>query len=177
MSLCYEECPREVREAMERVIDDTLDEHENQVFSDLDSAGVLIDLLFAYNGVLMHKGRAAAAVVRVTNLKERAAGRRDAEIIINKDWWEKANEKQRNAVLDHELWHLEVLTDIHGDYRFDDLSRPKLRLRPHDMEIGWFHGVAKRHGIYSLEVQQARAFQDKHGQTYLLGFEPKKENA
>ena len=38
----------------------------------------------------------------------------------------------------------------------DDLDRPKLRLRPHDWEIGGFGLIVSRHGANSLELQACR---------------------
>jgi hypothetical protein len=48
----------------------------------------------------------------------------------------------------------------------DDLKRPKLKLRKHDVEVGWFAIVAGRHGSASLEIEQAKAVMDSYGQLF-----------
>lgn len=53
-------------------------------------------------------GYPCAAVVSVIPVKQRADKRADAEILIDEKWWEKANERQRTALLDHEITHLEI---------------------------------------------------------------------
>ena len=114
-----------------------------------------IDLVFAYpdydskgqatNDALKHHGRKALGVARRLGLKDRAMGRGDAEIVLDAEWWKEASEARRRALLDHELHHLEVRMES-GVVVRDDLSRPKLLLRKHDVDIGWFALMAQRHG-------------------------------
>jgi hypothetical protein len=49
----------------------------------------------------------------------------------------------------------------------DDLDRPKLRVRKHDHQFGWFDSIARRHGPASFEVQQYRKFNESHRQLWL----------
>lgn len=140
-------------------------------------AGVTIDLLFARAEIddksgeptgcaLKHQGVRALGIARKISLKDRAAGRADAEIAIDGDWWESAGHEEREALLDHELYHLSVrLNDKEIPIR-DDLGRPKLVIRKHDIQIGWFHAVAERHKQFSIERQQARSMMTNHGQYY-----------
>jgi hypothetical protein len=111
-------------------------------------------------------GVACAATVRIVSYKDRVAGREDAEILIDADLWEEASDPERVALLDHELHHLEVQRDDDGHPKSDDCGRPKLKMRHHDHDFGWFDAIARRHGDASYEVKQAKAFADQNGQLY-----------
>lgn len=137
---------------------------------------VKIDFLFAYAEVgedgeskghaLTKHGVRALGITRKLGLKDRAMGRGDCEICLDGDWWKEATEGRRKALLDHELHHIEVRTDQDGVVLRDDLKRPKLKLRKHDVEVGWFAIVAGRHGSNSLELEQAKAVWDSYGQLF-----------
>lgn len=133
-------------------------------------ARVKIDFVFAYGDAdtgapaIKHHGVRALGLCRRIGLKDRAMGRGDAEIILDADWWAEATADQARALLDHELTHLEVMTDKHGRWEWDDLHRPKLRLRPHDYEFGWFVEMARRHGAAAQERIQAKTLLDASGQ-------------
>lgn len=99
-------------------------------------------------------GYAAKACVRITSLKDRAAGLSDAVIIVDGDNCSTWSEPEFAAILDHELNHLEVKVDEKGALVRDDLGRPKLRMRKHDFQCGWFADVAQRHKENSAEAQQ-----------------------
>ena len=49
----------------------------------------------------------------------------------------------------------------------DAQGRPKIKLRKHDFQVGWFHEIARRHGEHSVEVRQCRELVSEQGQTYL----------
>lgn len=142
----------------------------------LADVGLLIDVVLAHSKLdddgnptgpaLKHHGIPAAAVVKVNKLKDRVLGRGDAEIILDGDKWDEIDFEEKAAILDHELTHLVVVRDKAGDVAVDDLRRPKLKLRPHTWEFGWFDDVAHRHGAASLEVQQATMIAARSGQLY-----------
>jgi hypothetical protein len=46
------------------------------------------------------------------------------------------------------------------------LDRPKLTLRRHDFQAGWFHEIAQRHGEASPEVRSAKQLMAGTGQLY-----------
>ena len=76
-----------------------------------------------------------------------------------------------DAVLDHELSHLELVTDGYGNVKHDDLERPRLRIALHDWQFGWFDAVARRHGSDATEVQQAKKlFEDEERRQLYLAF-------
>lgn len=109
---------------------------------------------------IKHQGYPCAAVVRVIGLKDRCKGMGDAEILLDADRWDEWSEKEQNAIIDHELEHLELARDSEGTIKRDDLDRPKLRLRKHDHQFGWFDSIVRRHGSNALEWQQHKAFLD-----------------
>jgi hypothetical protein len=164
MATTYEKCDEVVNRRVRRLI--------QKHYPDLQECEARIDCLFARNGdgpaVKLH-GYACLAVVRKTSLKQRVLGLGDAEIVIDEKAYEDLTETQRDALLDHEIYHLEVQKDEHGYPDTDDAGRPKLKLKLHDWELGGFAEIAQRYGSDAPEVKAAQDFQDKFGQ-YVFGF-------
>nr|WP_294529175.1 putative metallopeptidase [uncultured Rhodopila sp.] len=106
------------------------------------------------------------AIASVIPYKQRAAGAADVRIDVDADKWENMTADERIALLDHELTHFELQYDGEGNLKSDDSGRPKVKIRPHDFDVGWFHSIAAKHGDASLEVQQAKLFADENGQLY-----------
>lgn len=168
------------------LIEDAMAKHHHE----LDAADVSVQAVMAHpkvdgGPVLRHHGVTAKAKVRIVQQKERALGMADAEVMIDADIWEDMPETDRIALVDHELTHLMIVYDedkIERDtdgnpvldengaprrkVKLDGCGRPRLKMRHHDYEFGWFTEVAERHGKYSTEVQQAAALVDRHGQIY-----------
>ena len=128
-------------------------------YGDIDEKGVVTSDAITKNGVK------CLGLARKMPIKDRAMGRGDAEITLDHDHWEKCSTKEQRALLDHELHHLSVKIDKRGLVR-DDLGRPELVMRAHDFDFGWFNIIAKRHGLNSIEAQQAAAIMDNAGQYY-----------
>lgn len=154
----------------------------------LIQAKATIDFVFAFGDVddngdtkgnaLQKNGVKALGIARKIPIKDRALGRADAEISLDGDWWKDATDAQRRALLDHELHHLTVKMDNTG-LLLDDLGRPVIAMRKHDVEIGWFIEIARRHKGASLEVTQAGQIMDESGQYFwpLEEEAPKKRRA
>jgi hypothetical protein len=164
----YERCPLAIHEQADAVL------HKHATHEDTLLAGVKIDFIFAKadrdeeSGELLgpaitKNGVGALGLCRIINLRDRTMGRGDVEIMLDMDWWEKADWEEQNALLDHELHHIQLKG---GKNPLDDLGRPKIKLRKHDHEFGWFAIVAARNGAASLERQQAKAMLDEFGQYY-----------
>ena len=147
----------------------------------LDEAGVTIDTLMAYANVdangdavgpaLTLGGYACVGRIKVMGLKDRAAGRADAELLLDGDKWNEFSDEEQSAIIDHELTHLELQVDDNG-LRRDDLDRPKLRNRKHDHQFGWFDEVVRRHGRDSIELMQYDHFvETAYKQLWLPGVE------
>ena len=79
----------------------------------------------------------------------------DALVVLDGDKWTELSEEQQNALLDHEINHFTVKRNIKGEISYDKANRPRLALRKHDVQFGWFKVVAERHGTDSAEVEQA----------------------
>lgn len=157
----YEKSPALVGQIVQRMTD--------RFHPQLRDAGVTVTCLMAYpltdeNGdskgpALKHAGYPAQAVVKIVGLKERTDGRADAELVIDGDNWDVLTDAQRDALVDHELEHLELKYDKDGCLVRDDLDRPKLIIRKHDWQFGWFDSIVRRHGRDSIEHRQLTEFQ------------------
>lgn len=166
----YQKAPAEVKEMAEEILNEFI------TYKDLVEAKVKIDFLFAHAEVgedgtskghaLTKHGIRALGITRKLGIKDRVMGRGDAEVAIDADWWAEATPAKRRALLDHELHHIEVKLDEDGIVIRDDLKRPKLKLRKHDVEVGWFAIVAGRHGSNSIEIEQAKRVMDSYGQLF-----------
>jgi hypothetical protein len=138
---------------------------------DLD--GVTVDALFVFDleatePVLTHGGYPAQAVCRLTPVRDRALGVADVVIVIDRSNWITLTGAERDALIDHELHHIErVLEEETEVPKTDAVDRPKLRLRKHDHQFGWFDAIAERHADASPEIRQAKSLMAKTGQMYL----------
>ena len=161
MSKTYDNAPDEVIEQ----INDLLELYHPK----LKEAGVTIHALMAHStggDAVSVGGYPALACVRIISLKDRVKGMKDVEIVIDAERFDELTEPQRLALLDHELHHLETVPDEGGGCKRDDASRPKLVMRRHDVQFGWFKTIAERHGSNSPEQIQAKTLIDKHGQSF-----------
>lgn len=167
----YKKSPQTVKDMAKSILEQFESHHP------IRDAGVRVDILMAYpeydeetgeplNDALKHQGQKALGICRIVNLKDRTKGLGDAEILLDGHWWDNtASEEQQRALLDHELHHLAVKKKGE-EIQKDDLGRPKLRMRKHDYQFGWFTTIAERHGIHSQERIQARAMMEIAGQYY-----------
>jgi hypothetical protein len=155
----YSKAPQAVKEMANSIL------CEFESHKPLLDARVSIDILFAHGDerspAIVSGGHQALGLCRKLSLKDRVAGRGDAEITIDADWWQHAENDHRRALLDHELHHIEV-----KDGSRDDAGRPVLKLRKHDVEFGWFRTIAERHGVSSMERVQAKSLFDNYGQSF-----------
>lgn len=157
----YLRCDSETKEIAQRVID------ADEELTHLREANVRIDLVFAMcdrdendatirlNDAITHQGHKALGLASIRNLKQRTLMGHDGEILLDNDWWETAGERQREALLHHELYHF-LVKKQDGLVCTDDLGRPMLKMRKHDFEFGWFARTAARYGEFSQERIQAR---------------------
>ena len=123
---------------------------------DLVENDVTVEVLFAHGGdgpAITHQGWPAMALVKINPQKERAAGLKDARIVVDGDRWEDWDDRRRTAIIDHELQHLRVQRDKWGGVKTDACNRPLLEMREHDWQFGGFDTLVRRHGINSVEAQ------------------------
>lgn len=122
---------------------------------------------------LKHHGVRALGIARRIGLKDRAMGRGDCEVCLDGDWWDEAPDRQKEAVLAHELHHFAVKVDKRGICK-DDLGRPMINIVPHDYDSGHFTAIAAEYGNDSQEVIQTKRLVEVDGQYYLPGMEVSK---
>lgn len=161
-------------EEMKQVVADVMTRFHGR----LEACGVKISTLVAnpredQNGdptgeAIKVGGYPALAKIRITSLKDRVHGLGDAELIIDGFHWQTMGDDEKAALIDHELTHLDVtyVEDKKSKamvVKRDDIDRPKLRMRLHDFQVGWFHEVVRRHGKASQEWQQYDSFADPKG--------------
>ena len=125
---------------------------------------VMVEETTSGRPALMLHGWPAAALTRATSALERAMGRGDAEIQIAKVRWCSMTERQRRALLDHELQHIQLKKDQLDCVLLDINGRPMVTMRQHDVQVGWFLEVAQRWGEDSIEQQQSREIFEQHKQ-------------
>lgn len=152
----YQDSESEIHKQMLRVMD--------QFHQPLKSYGVTVATIVvedvdsdgARTGkpALKLHGSPAYAIVKINSLKDRVEGKSDATIFLDGEHWGQASEAEKVAILDHELHHLLPVLDEDANLVADDAGRPKLKMRPHDFQVGWFHTIAERHGPHAVETQQ-----------------------
>ncbi|KKN80808.1 hypothetical protein LCGC14_0326140 [marine sediment metagenome] len=81
----------------------------------------------------------------------------DAVMLLNHEAFNKGilNDQQQEAVIFHELCHLEIAKDTDGEPKMDDKKRTCFRLRKHDIEE--FNEVVAKFGYYKADVEQFAA--------------------
>ena len=150
------------------LLDDVMRDRHRPLFD----AGVKVGVIMAVSDTgdaVTDGGHGCYAKVKVVSLKDRLTKGFDAELLIDlRKWRDELRHRQRVALLDHELSHLELTEyayapvldsdnrptgeqEIVGVER-DDLDRPKLRLVKGDVQAGdAFAAVISRNGEDSLE--------------------------
>ncbi len=105
------------------------------------------------------RGMACVGLVKINSYKDRAKGCKDASITIDENHWLDANARKREALLYHEIRHLELCYTKETEakprqLKRDRLGRPKLRMRLHDVEVGLFKIVVEEYGEDSFDHDQ-----------------------
>lgn len=151
MAKSYRKSDHTMRALMDNVME--------QFHPHLINQNIIVDLIDAYDSMggpaVMHHGLPAAAVIRSVPLKDRTMGRGDVEITFDGHVVRNMTRDQQMALIDHELYHLEIKRNKDGQPKLDDLGRTEYKLIPHDREFGWFDAIARRWGKHSMEAQQA----------------------
>jgi hypothetical protein len=156
-----------------------LDEVMDQYHGGLRDLEVRVGLLMVSDPedsgrpILKLHGYPAAATIKVNSLEQRAQGMPDCTIKIDRATWDRLNEAQRRATLDHELYHIDIQHDDEGMPRYDDQGRPKIKLRLHDLVVGGFAAIIRRHGAAALESTAIEVVRETLAQLELpFGGEP-----
>ncbi|RVT91454.1 hypothetical protein EOD42_22625 [Rhodovarius crocodyli] len=72
-------------------------------------------------------------------------------LTLDAEFWEEASERQREALIFHELMHCMQALDKDGEPRFDAEGLPVWAIRPHDIEE--FNEVVRRYGAWLPDVK------------------------
>lgn len=138
----------------------TIQEVMKKNHGDLHAEGVTITAMIARSEegpAIKVRGCEAAGCIRITKLMERTLGLGDAVMILDGERLDAWSSTRLQAVIDHELRHLMLARNKKtGQIQRDDEGRPKLQIRPHDFEFGWFARTAELYGEDSYEVAQVR---------------------
>jgi hypothetical protein len=98
---------------------------------------------------------------KVADLEREITGAIDRElqpfdfvIILHRGFWtdEMVTDRQRRALLDHELCHAAIKLDLRGEPEVDERGRHVYRIRKHDIEE--FACIVERHGCYKADIEQ-----------------------
>lgn len=166
----YQEADDDVEKLIQRLVKAHHPDLVKAHHPDLVKAGVTVAAVFVVDSddpekpVVMHHGSPALAVIGAVPAKYRALDCPDAVIEIDRTRYQKATPKRRESLIAHELHHLVAHTGA-----MDGADRPKLKMRKHDRQFGWFDAIAKRYGEDAWEVIQARQIVSEAGQIY-FGF-------
>ena len=76
----------------------------------------------------------------------------DFVILLNSEAWEGLNTKQKEALIDHELCHAQIVIDSDGNPKKDDRDRLVCRIRKHDCEE--FKCIVERHGFWTSDLAE-----------------------
>lgn len=135
-----------------------------QDYTEINEAGVTVEVLFAYApkdeetgepltpAVKVH-GVPAAAKIQVMSQANRAAGSADVRITVDGDRWQDWSDRRQEAVLAHEIHHIELKRDEEGNILLDDCHRPKIKLKQHDLDLGVFFPIMKRYGEDAIDTK------------------------
>jgi hypothetical protein len=126
------------------------------------------------NAVVLN-GYPCLAKIQITPYDKRVSepnrpGLPDCTITIDKEQWDMLTDRERDALVDHEIEHLELVEKTVKEVTSvdrDDADRPKLRCRRHDHQHGWFDAVVRRHGRAATECRQWEAFEEKRTQLWI----------
>lgn len=73
-------------------------------------------------------------------------------ILLDKEFWDEADDRTREALMFHELMHADQATDQFGAPRFNkETGRPVWRIRGHDIEE--FDAVVRRYGAWLSDIR------------------------
>jgi hypothetical protein len=83
---------------------------------------------------------------------ERQMHGQDWVILLNEDAWERLDDAQKRALMDHELCHCQVTVDEKGGVKLDEYGKVVYRVRKHDVEE--FKEIVERHGTWYDELRE-----------------------
>lgn len=142
---------------------------------DLKRAGVDIRLLFAIKQpgksglaigpAMKSRGQRVLGKCKVNGLADREAGKTDVTITLDGSWWASATDRRRQALLHHEVSHIDL-----WDGERDEDGRPKLKAAHADWDFDGFHDLLDLYGRDSVEHANFERIARRHEEQLLLRF-------
>lgn len=102
---------------------------------------------------LKFAGAPANAVVKLLSPERKLREPFDAEIRVDGHIWDDLTDSEKDALIDHELTHIKLVTDANGVVITNDDNSPKLKLIPDDVILTAFLEVIRRHGDNCLDYK------------------------
>jgi hypothetical protein len=145
-----------------RDVIEVVDQVKREYHPELEQAGVTVNVLMAFGDLKLH-GDPCAATVKINSTQQRIEGLADATVKLHSETWRDLTDRERIAVVDHELHHLKVAVEGYREekvplglpdqpdavkvvrhliFAADDAGRPKLKMRRHDLVVGGFRASA-----------------------------------
>lgn len=140
----------QLNEVHGRWLADQIEQLVDQFHPDLAEAA--IQCLFCEE-LPTNRGKRVLGKAKVMSEKERLLTGIDLLIDLDKTAWMLASERQRIALLDHELCHFLVKRDAEGHEIRDDQDRLMYSSTPHDIEE--FNAIIRRHGAWKSDLLHA----------------------
>ncbi len=100
-------------------------------------------------------GLPAMATCRLANQRELRLGSGRVIIEIDSVLWGDMDTDTKITLFDHELSHIEIKYNKDGEITLTPEDTPALRIRNHDVEVGVFLGVVRRHGAKAVDYKLA----------------------
>jgi hypothetical protein len=150
----------EIGQPMYELLDRLVAKHHEE----LERANARIALAWCTSWKPDVDGRVTIGKCKKASDLDRELAAFDFIILLSKEFWYDASEKQRSALVDHELMHAAVKYDADGEPVRDERGRQVFRTRKHDLEE--FSDIVQRHGTYKRDLEQfARALDRARQQT------------
>ncbi|NUU74665.1 putative metallopeptidase [Paenibacillus xylanilyticus] len=135
-------------EEIDRIVQQVIEREEE--FKILSVAHILTRFR---TGTWYTKGKLIYAKTKVLSSYERFELESEILIMVNKQVWEHLNDSQKEALIYHELCHIEASVDKHGAPKNSPKDgRPIYRLQSHDLEE--FKLVVEKYGLWRPDAQE-----------------------
>ncbi|MET1174615.1 putative metallopeptidase [Paenibacillus amylolyticus] len=124
-------------------------------------------------GTWYTRGKLIYAKTKILSMYERFEMDAEILILVNKRMWEHLTDQQKEALIFHELCHVEASVDKNGAPRNSpNDGRPVFRLCSHDLEE--FKLVVEKYGLWRPDAQE---FMDsaKKGEQLTMEFTPQNQ--
>jgi hypothetical protein len=114
--------------------------------------GARIALAWKFNVKPNRDGQLCLGKARKAADLDRALHEYDFVIFLTRSAWDEMQSAQREALVDHELAHCEVVREKDGSVKEDEDGRTVYRIKRHDVEE--FQAVIERHGLYKKDLEE-----------------------